>query len=632
MVRNNSRRGGVAVRLAMLVLLASTWMASSAFALDVSDARWGFNGKVALNRFNLLSVLVENPTPKAFEGELRLRKTSLGAGFVDAPIVEPVTLAPFERRRVQFYPFIVGDGRNSVGNEEWKVQWGRGESYDVPAPRVAKFQRVVLDDSSGIVSGRAGALRPMPENLFPAFVTATDALQVLGMDREPRSWIPAQKEALLDWLRLGGTVVLFHGPSGKFPEFTGPLTVLNSPLEETRFGTGRVLKLAKQRNQFDADEARQLFVNLPKNFVALREKAEDPIDEVDPTQQTQQTQQMPNAEGLQYSEGSDPLQSRSFLSQLKNMTKPDHNWVLLHLMFWVYIGMIFPGCYIIGKKWSDFRVVYAGLLGTVMLFSFLFSVVGQRGYGEATAVHSVAIARALPDGACDVASWSNVFVTGGADYEIKHNGRGALYSTCNDNESVNGIINNGVEAEFMVDIPPFSNREFAHRIKLPTGGPTLKVQEYQIKDGRLDSLRIGVEGLTPSDVMNQFVLFGSRFYNVSWQGASLKLSGDAGDVTSMLGIQTLHQWSNNYNYGYGPYAQQQEQTPAQRFSLMFKPLLSRSLNVTREAEAQQVQLPSDMIRVYLYAKMPADFAVQNQRLGKQEGQVLFSIDLQLNEK
>ena len=61
------------------------------------------------------------------------------------------------------------------------------------------------------------------------------------------------------------------------------------------------------------------------------------------------------------------------------MTKPEHNWLLLHFMFWVYIALVFPGCYLLGKRWSDFRVVYAGLLSTVALFSLLFSYVGQRG-------------------------------------------------------------------------------------------------------------------------------------------------------------------------------------------------------------------------------------------------------------
>ena len=82
------------------------------------------------------------------------------------------------------------------------------------------------------------------------------------------------------------------------------------------------------------------------------------------------------------------------------------------------------------------------------------------------------------------------------------------------------------------------------------------------------------------------------------------------------------------DYRYGDQAIPMEQ----RLEVMFKPLLSRSLNVSREREAEQVQLPADVVRVFLYAKMPAEFAVQNQKLGKQEGQVLYCIDLPLREK
>ena len=168
------------------------------------------------------------------------------------------------------------------------------------------------------------------------------------------------------------------------------------------------------------------------------------------------------------------------------MTKPNHNWVLLHLMFWAYIVLIFPGCYLLGKKWSDFRVVYAGLLGTVGLFSLMFSYVGQRGYGEATTVHTVAFASPLPDGQMDVSSWSNIFVTGGADYELRHQGFGSLYSTCNETEQVKGLINNGAEALFKVDIPPFSNRELAARTKIPVAGPQLKISRGSTQQTRIE--------------------------------------------------------------------------------------------------------------------------------------------------
>ena len=609
-------------------LLACLLFATPASALDIVDMRWGFNGKVAPNRFNLLSVQVQNPTPQPWEGEIVARKSLGGAGFVDAPVVEKVSLAPFSQPTwVRFYVYITADGwGSSASNENWRLSWKRGEGVDVPVPRVAKYQRVVLTDSSGMLR-KGGALKQMPEELFPAFVTATDALQVVAIDHEPRQWSPGQKEALLDWLQLGGTVLLTHGINGKFAEFTGPLSVLNSPLEDGRHGAGRVLRIARSASSIDADEARQILAGLPKNHIGPNEKPEDPIDMIDPTLQTQPGQ------NSAYGEGADPFHSSSFLTQLKNMTKPDHNWLLLHFMFWVYIAMVFPGCYILGKRYSDFRVVYAGLLGTVLLFSFLFSVVGQRGYGESTAIHSVAIAKPLPDGSLDVSSWSNVFVTGGARYDIRHNGKGTLYSTCNQAESVNGEISNGAEALFNVDIPPFSNREFAHRVKLPGGAPKLTVETISFDEGRLSKLALSVEGLKQEDLEStQYLLYGNRFYTLTWANGQLVLGSDAGDATAILQLQQSQQWANQgYGYGYDPYNQRNVQTPKERFNLMFRPLLSRSLNVAREREAQQVQLSTELVRVYLYGKMPPEFAVQNPKLGKQEGEVLYCIDLPLKQ-
>lgn len=606
-----------------LFVLALQFLSGLASAIEIEDMRWGYNGKVALNRFNILSVLVQNPTPQPFTGEMRLVKKLGGAGTVDARIVESVTIAPNASKWVQFYPYVNGGWGNSVGNETWWLQYGRGENVEVPQPRVAKYQRVILDDTSGL-AGRGGVLKRMPENLFPSFISATDGLQVVALDREPRIWIPAQKECFLEWIDLGGTVVLLHGSSGKFPDFSGPLAVLNSPLDDRRYGAGRIIKVAMQRSQFNEDEARQTFASLPKNHLQPNEKPEDPIDYVDPSEQIQAN---PNA----YGEGADPFSASSFMGQLKEMTKPDHNWILLHFMFWVYIAMVFPGCYLLGKRWSDFRVVYAGLLGTVVLFSFLFSIVGQRGYGEATAVHSVAIAKALPDGGLDVAAWSNVFVTNGAYYTIKHNGRGALYSTCNESEQVNGEINNGADGSFRVDIPPFSNREFAMRIRLPAGSPKIAVDSFKLTDSRLAELELSVDGVKAEETQFVTALFGDRFYNLHWQNGKLRLSADAGDAASMLRVQNMQQWSRNqYNYGYN--TQQTEQSAKDRFTLMYTPLLSRSLNVARESEAKQVRLPPDLLRVFLYAKMPPEFSVQGTNLGGHNGHVLYSVDVPLVEK
>ena len=409
---------------------------------------------------------------------------------------------------------------------------------------------------------------------------------------------------------------------GKFPDFTGPLSVLKTPLEDQLFGAGRVLQLPINRSQFGEEELRQVCTSLPKNYQPPNsEKSDDIVDRVDEAPIINQGQNG-------YGEGTDPFKSNSFLGQLKQMTKPEHNWWLLHFMFWVYIGMIFPGCYLLGKRWSDFRVVYAGLLGTVAIFSLLFSYVGQRGYGESTAVHTVAIAKPLPDDQMDVASWSNIFVTSGSIYDIRHNGFGTLYSTCNDAEQVKGEINNGAEAVFKVDIPPFSNREMASRAKIAYAGPKLVIESFKEENGRLSELEIDVQGVKQADVERQFALIGNTFYMLNWKDGKLVLANETGNVSGFLRINERH---NQYNYGYPYYNDYNKQTPAERYAQMFELLLSRGLSVSREKDAEQLRLPPGVVRIFLYAKLPDEFKVQSKRLGHQEGRVLYSIPTSLND-
>lgn len=586
-------------RLAVLLtVLAWLLPATPATAIDIngSQIRWGFNGKVAPNRFNLLSVLVENPTPEPFEGPIRLQK-QMG----DARLVEVVSLAPFTSRWVQFYPYI------HQGSEEWTLSFER-QSIDVPMPRPAKFQRVIIEDPTALANRGTGALRPMPENLFPAFVAAMDALQVVALDREPRTWIPAQKQAFLDWLSLGGIAIVLHGPNGKFPEFSGPLTVLNAPLETSSLNAGQILRIGLKRSEFTVDEARRTLGSIPRNHLMPNEKAEDPLDVVDGT---------PEVETQVYGYG-DPLNASSFLTELKDMTRPNHNWLLLHFMFWIYIGLIFPGCYLVSRRWSDFRIVYAALAGIVVLFSVLFSIVGQRGYGEATAVHSAAIARALPDGSLDVANWSNVFVTSGADYVLKYNSAGMLVSTCSETERVNGVIDNGVDGSFKVDIPPFSNREFATRVKLPSGAPRLTLEKIVSDSSGVSELAFAVEGITQSEF--NYALVGNRFYSLQWNGPRLVLGNLVGDASSLINLDAMTHLGGNRWYG-------EPQPVDEKYRALALPLLARSLNLSRSSELAHVSVPANIVRVFVYATMPVEFAIQNERLKSQVGRVLYCVDV-----
>jgi len=621
-IESSGRRFGphdlLRVARILLITVVSWLYVANAFAIDVADYKWGFNGKVAPHRFNLLSVLINNPTPQQFTGEVLLRKSlGLGGGAVDAAIIETVTISPNSQKWVQFYPYITSDAGSGVVTENWSLKYPGG-TYDFQTPRLAKYQRIILNDPNS-VSAKGGAIKfQLPDNLFPPFVTATDALQLVVLDHIPR-WEESRRQAFIDWIYLGGTVVVLQDASGKFPDFAGPMSFLKTPLEDQITGSGRIIRLSMTRSQFSEDDLRQACAGLPKNYQPQNatEKTDDIVDRLD------ESQQISPGQNFGYSEGTDPFKSTSFLSQLKLMTKPDHNWVLLHFMFWVYIGLVFPGCYLLGKKWSDFRVVYAGLLGTVTLFSLLFSYVGQRGYGEASAVHTVAIAKPLPDGFMDVSGWSNVFVTNGADYDIRHNATGALYSACNDHEAVRGLINNGAEAIFKVDIPPFSNRELASRAKIPFDGLKLNLESIKTSEGRLSELEIAVAGVKQTDVEKQFALIGSSFYALNWIDGKLVLANETGTAVSMLRVQE----QRNNMYGNSPWGTQNKQTTAERYTQMFLPLLSRGLNVSREKDAEQIRLAPNVIRVFLYAKIPNEFAMQNNRLGKQEGRVLYCVTL-----
>ena len=603
----------------LILFVASLAAASTARAIDVSDPKWGFNGKVAPHRFNVLSVLVNNPTPQQFTGEIILRKSLGGAGYVDATIAETISLGPNSSKWIQFYPYISSDNSyNGVLNESWQLSY-KGGDFPLPTPRIAKYQRVILDDPNSVIARGGGMKFHLPDNLFPPFSTATDALQVVVLDHVPR-WEEARRQAFLDWLYMGGTVVLLHDVRGSFPEFTGPMSVLQSPLDDQFYGSGKVIKIPRNRTQFSEEDLRQICANLPKNIQPSNaEKSDDIVDREDESEQARQIQ------NYGYSDSSDPFKSAVFLAQLKQMTKPEHNWILLHAMFWAYIALVFPGCYLLGKRWSDFRVVYAGLLGTVTIFSLLFSYVGRRGYGEASAIHTVAIAKPLSNGQMDVSTWSNIFVTNGADYDIRHNATGALYSTCNEHEQVKGIINNGAEAVFKVDIPPFSNREMAARFKIPFAGPQLTVEKLVGVDGRLSELEITISGLNENDVEKQYALIDNEFYQLKWHEGKLTLANEIGTVEGVLRVQEKR--NHNYGYGYSYNGYNQEKTTPGRYLDMFDLLLSRCENISRERDAEKFRLPPNLIRIFLYTKLPVEMTVQNNLLGNQEGRTLYCITL-----
>ncbi|TWU14845.1 hypothetical protein CA54_37150 [Symmachiella macrocystis] len=598
------------------VCLVAGLCVDSAHALEIEEVQWGFDGQVVQNRFNVLSVLVSNPSAEAFDGGMSLEKPQFGgSGSVGVVLRQPVFLSPFAKKWVQFHPFV------NYGFSDWRLKWGEGrnsrrwgrskeERYDVNKPRLGPAAYVILNAPGELLHrGKGSGLKGMAENLFPPIVTATDGLKGIVLDHSPR-WQRPRRTAFLDWLHRGGELHLLKMDDDTYPQFPAPLADLNAPLPVQNLGQGHVYRHDRTRAEMTAEFVKQ----------SITHRGEQPRDE---------DQKIEVRYGVQNNNLTDEFGSQfdaSMLQSLKAMTQPDHNWTVIYLMSFVYLLLIFPGGYLLGRRRIDYRIMIAALLGTITLFSVGFSIVGARGYNEATAVNTVAIAHPLPGGFYDIAAWSNAFVTSGDDYLIVHPGQGRLYSTCQSQEGVAGFVNEDpAERFFAVDIPPYSSRTFAHRAKAP--GKPLDFQVDSFVGGNLlESFKVTIGPELQKSFKQGYVVYGNMIY---------RLRDEKGQLTADRRGQKVNAFVNsNYQIGYGfnaapfsPLDSKDEIDLEEKYGNTFLPLIIRSLNFTHTKQARKFQLPTDRARLFLITTLPPEFQMSSEVLGQQDGRVLYSFDV-----
>jgi hypothetical protein len=616
--------------------------ASSAGAVEVRRTAWGFDGQVVAYRFNLLSVLVDNPAANPFEGTIELRKRGGTGQQIDARLVEPVYLAPYSSRWVQFYPYIKGDPGN------WEVSWGSGGTnrMEPPTVRMGKPAAVLLDDPDAIPES-AGSIRRLAENLFPPHSTATDCLAAVALDHVPK-WDPARQKSFLEWLRRGGRVYVLQNSDGKFPQFSGELQVLNPDVAKRRVEAGLVYRLERARRQLDTSFVERV-------LAAGVDPSADPGADVPPPDATRPADP---ATAIVNSPDDYPYfnikwdPEATLLSNLKAMSHPEHRWVLIHFLALVYLGMVFPGCIAVGRKYNgDFRATFGFLLATVLLFSLAFLTVGRRGYNEATVMHSVAVARQSAGGMLDVTQWSNAFVVRGGDYSFTHEGTGRIYSSCQEFEMVRGEIRNGPDAHFLADMPPWSSRAFSHRAVVPAPPIEVAVEEWQtiqdqspqattprtatsapvFRDERaLLRLTLRKGRNFPQDDCDLYVLYGRKLYRLKETGDRLELAGETGPLSSLLRVSEYDEFRSlvdPYFIPRQPFLQRREPTQTDVFEAMFYPLLARSLDLADRHEVEDFRLRHDRARLLIYAPLPPELFAKDARFEKQIGYVLYCLDL-----
>ncbi len=428
----------------LAVLVVFFGLGSPVVALEVRDVRWGLNNALKPSEFNLCSIDLINPTSEPFQSPITLKPSgSFVRGDVPPCTELNLYLGPGETRTVQFVPFV------SQGSHEWVLSWGSSntERFDIllPTRRVIGKVTVQFVASQG-VSAPISGLERFQEDDFPIGASGLDALGSVVLDHVPQRWDAVRMRAFRDWLGQGGRLYLIQGRDGKPLDFPASLAELNFPGERFHVGQGTVTRHAVIK---DVGEIPGLVTEVAKSI-------DDPNN--------------PEDDYASLNEHSNQAETQIF-DTMRAMIRPNHNWGLIFLLAMIYLLILFPGIWLISRKRGDYRITYSLILGTVVVFSWFYSEIGKRGYGESTGLREVMLAYPLGNQRLALKKFCSLFVTQGGPYPIAAEGEGAVLAL---NEGFSGRVDSGIinrpQAGFTPDIPPYSACSYQESTVLPTQG------------------------------------------------------------------------------------------------------------------------------------------------------------------
>ncbi len=502
------------LRVAVLlgVLLGGSGLAQ---ALEFREVRWGFNGAVKRNAFNLCSIDLLNPSFEAFQGPVQLAASGgVGRGD-DTPWTElDVYVEPGQTRTVQFVVYVTSQAL------DWEVSWGPGgkERFEFPHSNREVIAPVAVQffADQGVSSPLKG-IEIFHDRDFPIGAAGTETLGSVVLDHVPR-WDQVRSRAFRDWLGRGGRLYLINGRDGKPLTFPSPLEDLNLPADRFLVGQGVVLR---QGIVQDAGQIPGL----------ITEVAQSTVD--------------PNNDYGNQNYGTDPATNgmTKLFQTMREMVRPDHNWTLIFFLAMIYLLILFPGIWLVSRKKGDFRVTYAMILGTVLLFSWFYAEIGKRGYGESTGLREMMVAYPLGNQRVALKKHGSLFVTEGGQYAIPAHGEGAVFTLESGTEfSGNAEILNRPQAVIVADIPPFSACSYQEASVLPTQGDySINVKKLVLNPG-VDKIEVQLGAGIPAD---------AQVYLVSAGQAYTLIASQTGWVNSSPAFPINSMFPTEFYYGYG---------------------------------------------------------------------------------
>lgn len=468
-------------------------------ATSIEETRWGFGGTGVSGRLNLLSVRLFNNTPEIFEGVISLEKNGF-KGRVGAKHIQPVFVSPYTERWVQFYTYV--DDQSST----WEVKVGRGnrpgQIKELKRPRLKPPVRVFLSNDANSLGDNVNMKR-FPDSLFPSTVSGLDGLYSVVLAHAP-GWESPRRQAMRDWLYEGGVLHVFQNEFGEFPTFLRELYFINDVEDRQEFGAGLVVKHRKPIGKISERLLLNSGFKLPESVNAKN-----------------------NGGGLLW-QGLNAI----MFTHLRKLVLPEHSWPLLFFVAALYVILICPVNYVFARIWKNHFKSIGFFVACMVVFSFIFALAGQRGFGESSSIHSLAYVKPLEGERVDVTSWNNVFSAKGRFVEITHDAGNRIYSTCETDEGVPGQIVNGPQGKFMLDMPIFSSAQFMLRTRLENVDLTSDLVEGAAN--MPEKVRVKVGRDFPEDILYGFGIVGDQSYPVEKRGEFLFLNTDRGQRTDQL--------------------------------------------------------------------------------------------------
>ncbi|MEZ6051753.1 MAG: hypothetical protein R3C02_10245 [Planctomycetaceae bacterium] len=579
-------------------------------SVTIEQTRWGFDNKCVLRTFVPLSILVRNDSPNEFEGTLRLTRGLRVTEQIDAAIEQDVYVGPLSSRWVQMMPYVMGDW------EQWSLSWVGQEDdpSQLPTPNAGERATVLLYDPDQLQTA-GGVLNRFPADLFPTSITALDGLRGVVFDKPPR-WQGARREAFLDWLRSGGRVYLLQNEQGEYPTFGDSLSVLNRDDETFSIGNGTVRHIPVSASAIDLQTANDLILH----------------DEAG-RYNTKSWQKFRKTEGY---DGRMPLINQSgwdrdteLLGHLQDLSRFKRNWLAIYGLAVLYVLALFPGCYWLGRRLKRHQWFYVGFLTFVGLFSVGFVSLGRLGAAHTARIRSVAVARQLDEGLFDVTGWSSAAVNQGGDYLIEHAGTGRIYTAGSEIEKVRGRIVGGPEAHLEANIPPASTRSVIHRTRQE--GPALGVAVSRIAfdSGQLGQLSIRTGEGFPVKPLSVHAWHQNHVFEMKLNGPEWTItpSNRKQGISFLADVSEL-QFMRFGLARKGPSWLDPEPPPlTDEYKKLTRSLIGNSFGLNNTVDPLRLALEPNVIRLLIYAEMPAEFHAKGDTFPDQYGCLMYVVDL-----